>query len=148
MRPPSPVETIKAKALEVLETIKNLETHDRWGSWVAALVALGVAGERLPALVRAPATDFDDAYMFLRYARNLIAGFGMRWNRGEPPVFGATSLPHVAVVALVRGASPRLSDAAVLQGASGAAAVLVAVALAVAFAGFAGPAGLRRRALG
>jgi hypothetical protein len=101
------------------------------------LVTVIVAAERLRALVRAPPTDFDDAYMFLRYAHNLIAGFGLRWNRGEPPVYGATSLPHVAVVAGIRALTARLSDAAVLQLASGVAAALLLVALALTSARFA-----------
>ena len=94
------------------------------GIWLrrsAILTTLLVAGERLWTLVHAPPTYFDDAYMFLRYAHNLLDGYGLRWNRGEPPVYGATSLPHVLVVALVRWAGPALSDAAVLQISSGVA---------------------------
>lgn len=33
----------------------------------------------------------DDAFIFLRYARNIAAGFGATWNPGEPPVEGFTS---------------------------------------------------------
>jgi hypothetical protein len=116
-----------------------------WAGRLAALVALFLGGERVLALVRAPATDFDDAYMFLRYAHNLLAGFGMRWNRGEAPVFGATSLPHVLVVALVRRECARLSDAAVLQLSSGVAAGLLVVALALTCARFAHDPRLRRQ---
>ena len=101
------------------------------------VVVVAVVVERLRALVSAPPTDFDDAYMFLRYAHNLLAGFGLRWNRGEPPVYGATSLPHVLVVALVRRLAPRLDDAAVLQTASGAAAILFVAALVLTCARFA-----------
>src|SRR3954453_14850312 len=91
----------------------------------ALAIVLLVATERLWTLVHAPPTYFDDAYMFLRYAHNLLGGYGLGWNRGEPPVDGATSLPHVLVVALVRWAGPTLSNAAVLQISSGVAAVLL-----------------------
>jgi len=98
---------------------------------------LALAGERAVSLAQAPPTDFDDAFMFLRYARHLIAGVGLRWNAGEPPVYGATSLPHVAVVTAIRSAAAPLSDAAVLQLASGVAAGLLLVALAMTCARFA-----------
>ncbi len=111
----------------------------------AILTTLLVAAERLWTLLHAPPTDFDDAYMFLRYAHNLIDGYGLRWNRGEPPVYGATSLPHVLVVALVRWARPALSDAAVLQISSGVAAVLLVVALVLTCARFAQHPSLRRQ---
>ena len=114
-----------------------------WVRRVAVLVTVIVAAERLRALLRAPPTDFDDAYMFLRYAHNLIAGFGLRWNRGEPPVYGATSLPHVAVVAFFRALSARLSDAAALQLASGVAAAALLIALALTSARFARQPALR-----
>ncbi len=104
-----------------------------------------MATERLWTLAHAPPTYFDDAYMFLRYARNLIDGYGLRWNRGEPPVYGATSLPHVLIVALVRWASPALSNAAVLQISSGVAAVLLVAALVLTCARFAQHPSLRRQ---
>jgi hypothetical protein len=116
-----------------------------WCRRAAVLIVVVVGGERLLALVRAPPTDFDDAYMFLRYANNVLAGFGLRWNRDEPPVYGATSLPHVLVVALVRGLRPRWSDAAVLQAASRGAAVLFVVALVLTCARFARHPLLRRQ---
>ena len=111
-------------------------TMARWGRRAAVLIVLVVGGERLRALVRAPPTDFDDAYMFLRYANNVLAGFGLRWNRDEAPVFGATSLPQVLVVALWRALRPRWDDAAVLQAASRGAAVLLVLALVLTCARF------------
>ncbi len=56
---------------------------------------------------------FEDAYMFLRYATNLLHGHGLAWNAGEPQVYGQTSLLHVFVVALVKASLPS-SDASVL----------------------------------
>ena len=85
---------------------------------VAALVTT-----RLLTLAHAPATDFDDAYMYLRYADHLLAGQGMTWNPSEGPVYGVTSLLHLAVVVLVKAVLPWLAPAAVLQVASGGAAI-------------------------
>ena len=108
-----------------------------WLRRASVVVVVLVAAERLDALFRAPPTDFDDAYMFLRYAHNWLAGFGLRWNRDEAPVYGATSLPHVFVVAFVRWVRPHLTDAAVLQASSGAAAILLVVVLVLTCARFA-----------
>jgi hypothetical protein len=33
----------------------------------------------------------DDAAFFLRYAENIAAGHGWRWNVEEPPVWGASA---------------------------------------------------------
>lgn len=111
----------------------------------AIAIVLVVAAERLWTLLHAPPTDFDDAYMFLRYAHNLLDGYGLRWNRGESPVYGATSLPHVLVVALARWAPLVFSDAAVLQVSSGVAAFLLVVSLALTCARFAQHPSLRRQ---
>ncbi len=93
-----------------------------------ALVA-GLATERVWRLSRAAPTDFDDAYMYLRYANNWLAGQGLAWNRGEGSVYGTTSLLHVAVVAAVRWAFPRMAPAGVLRVASGGAATGLLAAL-------------------
>jgi len=96
------------------------------------LCALGVGTvgvERLHALLHAEPTDFDDAYMYLRYAHNALAGHWLVWNPGEAPVYGVTSLLHFLLVTLVRGLFPGLGDATVLQIASGAAALALLAAL-------------------
>jgi hypothetical protein len=94
------------------------------------LVAVaGLAAARLAALARAAPTDFDDAYMYLRYAIHLLAGQGLAWNVGEGSVYGVTSLLHLAVVAFVKTIFPALAPAAVLQTASGAAAIGLLAAL-------------------
>ncbi|MCD6586965.1 MAG: hypothetical protein J7K88_00280, partial [Candidatus Fermentibacteraceae bacterium] len=44
--------------------------------------------------VYAPArlsTEFDDAYMYCRYASNFLEGNGFSWNAADGPAFGATS---------------------------------------------------------
>jgi hypothetical protein len=87
----------------------------------------------LSAIVARGPTDFDDAYMFVRYADHLRAGHGLRWNLGEAPVFGATSLPHVLVVAALRTLLPGLGEGQLLSLASTTAALaaLIVVGLAV-----------------
>jgi hypothetical protein len=99
-----------------------------FGIAALALVA-ALATERAWTLSRAAPTDFDDAYMYLRYANNWLAGQGLAWNRGEGSVFGTTSLLHVAVVAAVRWTFPRLEPAGVLHVASGGAALGLLAAL-------------------
>ena len=47
-------------------------------------------------------TLFDDAYMFIRYADNLLDGHGLVWNQGEDPVYGTTSLLYAFTVAASR----------------------------------------------
>jgi len=47
-------------------------------------------------------SEFDDAYMFLRYAKQIIAGNGHTWNIGEGQIYGSTSLTHVIFVTFLR----------------------------------------------
>jgi hypothetical protein len=98
----------------------------RFARIAAWLAIAGVAVWRLEALWAGPPTDFDDAYMYLRYADHLRAGYGLSWNPGGPPVYGITGWLHLLVVLAVRVARPRLSDAEVLRAAS-----LLAAACAV-----------------
>jgi hypothetical protein len=94
-----------------------------WLGLLSLLLVTALVAARLAALAHAAPTDFDDAYMVLRYADHLIAGQGMAWNPGEGSVYGTTSLLHLAAVVLVKAVFPWLGPAAVLQVASGAAAV-------------------------
>jgi hypothetical protein len=83
----------------------------------------GLVAARLVTLAHAPATDFDDAYMYLRYANHVLAGQGMAWNPGEGSVYGVTSLLHLTMVVLVKSVLPWLAPAALLQVVSGGAAI-------------------------
>lgn len=97
----------------------------------AAAVLLSLAAYAY-ALWNSPPTRFDDAYMFLRYAKNILAGHGHAWNPGGPQVFGSTSLLHVGVVTLWKCCLPQAADATVLWLASalpGVLALLLLVAL-------------------
>jgi hypothetical protein len=93
-----------------------------------ALVVVGVVLERAHTLLHAGPTDFDDSYMYLRYAHNALAGQWLTWNPGEAPVYGVTSLLHFLLVTLVSGLLPG-RHAAVLQLASGAAALVLLATL-------------------
>lgn len=99
--------------------------------WVTGLATLvGIVVERALTLARAAPTDFDDAYMYLRYARHLLAGHGMAWNIGQGNVYGVTSLLHLGAVTVTAALFPRLPAAGVLQVASGAAALALLAGLA------------------
>lgn len=59
---------------------------------VAALVALAAARIVTPLWSQ----TLDDTYITLRYSRNLVEGYGLRWNPTDAqPVEGFTSLTHV-----------------------------------------------------
>jgi hypothetical protein len=107
-----------------------------------ALVVVAVVVKRLHALLHAGPTDFDDAYMYLRYAHNALAGHWLAWNPGEAPVYGVTSLLHFLVVTLLCRLLPG-HHAAVLQIASGMAALALLAALVTLCARFSQDARLR-----
>jgi hypothetical protein len=103
--------------------------------FLLALAVVAVVLERAHALVRAGPTDFDDAYMYLRYAHNALAGHWLAWNPGEAPVYGVTSLLHFLLVTLASGLLPS-HPAAALQIASGVAALVLLAALVTVCARF------------
>lgn len=61
-------------------------------------LGLGFLSLFVSRVLRRGPTDFDDAFMFVRYARNIADGYGMVWNRGDPPVGGVTSPLHLILV--------------------------------------------------
>jgi hypothetical protein len=101
-----------------------------------ALVAVGLAAwYALGQLTRGPDINFDDAYMFIRYARHMLDGYGFAWNPDGVQTYGCTSVLFTLLVTVLRGAS-EASDAALLRGASvglGLGAVLVMVLTARRF---------------
>ena len=86
------------------------------------------------ALWTSPPTRFDDSYMFLRYAHNMLAGYGHAWNRGGPQTYGSTSLLHVGAVTLLKFGLPRLDEARLLLVASAVPGVAMLGMLIVACA--------------
>jgi hypothetical protein len=99
--------------------------------FIFGLVFLAVLAERGWVLGHALPTDFDDAYMFVRYANNWLGGHGLAWNPGEAPVYGVTSPLHFVVVTLGRWLFPGLGDGALLRACSAGAALLLVLTLAV-----------------
>jgi hypothetical protein len=121
-----------------------------WSRLAVAALAAALVVERLWTLAAAPPTDFDDAYMFVRYADNLRGGFGMVWNRGGETVYGATGLLHLGLVTAVRALVPSWPDwraLAVATLTAAVAAMAVAAALTSRFAGHAWLRGAPERAL-
>lgn len=45
---------------------------------------------------------FDDAYMFMRYADNILAGSGVSWNSSDGYAYGCTSLAYLFSIVMVR----------------------------------------------
>jgi hypothetical protein len=113
----------------------------------AATIVLAVGIERVRAFAAAPPTDFDDAYMFARYAKHLAAGHGLTWNIGEPPVNGVTGLLHLLVVTLFHMLRPAWDDGRLLVAASAAAGLLAIAAIALTCARFSPHPALRGRPL-
>jgi len=98
--------------------------------WILGIaLAIGLGAERALTLAHAAPTDFDDAYMYLRYAKHVLAGQGVSWNAGEGGVYGVTSLLHLGAVALALVFFPRLSAAGTLQVASSTAALALLAGL-------------------
>jgi hypothetical protein len=64
-----------------------------------------------------PVHFFDDAYMFIRYARIWHMGYGEAWNIGEAPVYGNTSQLHFLFVLLLTS-FPAMTDDMVIKGSS------------------------------
>lgn len=111
--------------------------------WLAA----GVSAASVLVLVIAVAAVLDqqriddDAYMFVRYARNMAASGRLAWNPGGPPVYGLTSLGYFAVVFLLH-VTARVDPAFVLILATllcGAAFVALAAAMGARAAASGGP---------
>ncbi len=116
-----------------------MNTRTKNPTLLGVFLALSVAGllaERGHAFVAAPPTDFDDAYMFVRYAKHALAGQWWAWNMGEPPVNGVTSPLHFFMVTLAQALLG--GDVATpLHAASGVATLLLLAALAATCARFA-----------
>src|SRR5436309_1282910 len=53
---------------------------------------------------------FDDAYMYIRYANNILKGYGYSWNPDGHATYGCTDIVFTFMVALLRRCFPYLSD--------------------------------------
>ena len=89
----------------------------------------------ISTLPKLKGTSFDDAYMFLRYAKHWLSGMGFSWNPGEGPAYGITSVSYLLLVTAVRGLT-NLPDPLVLTSlsfAAGMASVAVLTAMGFVF---------------
>ena len=80
--------------------------------WVLLLIVTGVVALRLFKHGLRTAY-FDDAYVYMRYAKNFLAGRGIAWNPDGTQTFGVTSLLYVLVLALLKSFLP-LQDKSLL----------------------------------
>lgn len=69
-----------------------LDSRARMSTIASALAFAVLFGLQIACLIRMRSTDLvDDSPFFFRYAENLAAGHGFRWNVEEPPVWGASA---------------------------------------------------------
>ena len=69
--------------------------------WAVGAILLLLLIQRLAAQMSVR-YSLDDAYMFVRYADNLIKEGCLCWNRAGPPTYGLTSVAYLLIVAPVR----------------------------------------------
>ncbi|WP_437667125.1 hypothetical protein [Sorangium sp. So ce1182] len=83
--------------------------------WITMALCLALMACKTAALFDV-STLWDDAYMFQRYAHNILAGHGISWNPQGPPAYGLTSLAFLVAAVpfhLITGGNTSL--AAMLQ---------------------------------
>ena len=69
-----------------------------WGLLAGALFML----LRRTWLMELDSFEFDDAFMYIRYAENILAGGGYTWNMGDPAMFGNTSILYTYIIGLTK----------------------------------------------
>lgn len=47
-------------------------------------------------------TEFDDSYMYCRYASNFLSGHGFSWNAQDGPSHGATSPAYLVLITMLK----------------------------------------------
>jgi len=77
-----------------------ISSHSRRFRLARVLGTLGAGAVLMSAFAMVFVTTFDDVFITFRYGQHLAEGFGLVWNRGEPPVEGYTSTLGVLVAAL------------------------------------------------
>jgi hypothetical protein len=97
----------------------NSESRD-WLKPVSLVLLAGAGVLYLKLLAfRSRHQDFDDAYMFARYAHHLTRGRGFAWNPDGVQTYGPTSLLYVLVVAAFHALVPPLGPGPLVTVASG-----------------------------
>jgi hypothetical protein len=61
-------------------------------------------------ILQKPSNHFDDSYMYIRYAVNLLHGFGIAWNPGGEHIYGCTSIPFLFIVAFFKLIFPAINS--------------------------------------
>lgn len=102
------------------------------------LLTAALVGQYLLRLAVTGTTHFDDAYMFVRYADNLLRGEGYAWNPGEGQTFGCTSIPYTFLVALGRRLLPGIPEGKLLVWTSGLVGLAAYILLVLAVRAAAG----------
>jgi len=69
---------------------------------IAGFSLLGVAVFLASMIKFAGRMTFDDAYIFIRYAKHWLAGYGFCWNIADGPVYGCTSTLFLFLVTLCK----------------------------------------------
>jgi hypothetical protein len=101
-------------------------------SWLAVAAVVAVVARYLSLFRSGGPTHFDDAYMFLRYADNLIHGGRYGWNVEDGNTFGCTSIVYTFLVAICRWLFPRVDGGMLLKAISAALGVSAIALLALA----------------
>ncbi len=60
-------------------------------------------------------TEFDDAYMYCRYASNYLEGNGFSWNVSDGPAYGATSPIFLFLITLLKSTFPHITNSFLLS---------------------------------
>ena len=99
------------------------------------LARIGIVGCAAASVVRfiqisaSPRPEmFDDAYMFLRYAKHFLSGHGFSWNVGDGPAYGPTSALYLIATTVARGVTS-FTDAGLLVALPTAAGLLACAVL-------------------
>ncbi|HLT34926.1 MAG TPA: hypothetical protein VK034_01540 [Enhygromyxa sp.] len=74
---------------------------DRLTTIALVLAIAWLAWRTLSRVAAAWAFSTDDAFITMRYARHLLAGEGLVWNVGGPPVEGYSNFAYVLIAALL-----------------------------------------------
>lgn len=115
-------EAAAARRAEIAARIESVALHALPIVVVAAVTILAIR-----RVIHDRGLAVDDAYIVARYAANLGAGLGFRWNASSPPCEGFTSTMQVVLlmVAGKLGAGPLGSVAAIGAAAIGGLATLL-----------------------
>ena len=100
----------------------------RRGFQLVAVLALSVVTMRVIAMFTLDSI-WDDAYIFQRYSRNLLAGHGWAFNPGGEASYGTTSLLFVLPGTILRAITGNTSLSAILNSVVGGVVFLIVAAL-------------------